>query len=362
MSDYSIYALAEAEVSISNGVVLDGVTQGDGSHLVGQTITLNSNAWEQIFITDGGSDSNFADNDGNQRLDGAQTIFGTSYANGVRIEAEYQFVVEDDDGNEYTLIAVNMNVGPGPAYGTVEGLAFLDAFPPIGETLTITSASEGPPNSGGNATPAGGYAFPPCFAPDTRIAKPGGACSARDIRPGDLIETVDDGPLPVRWVSRHWQVFHPDDDAARPVLIRAGALGPGRPMRDLVVSAQHRMLIGAKRQLPRLAAEEAFTPAAALTDLPQIRSLRGCRKMLWIHFAFDRHAVVRAEGALAESLLLGPMVHQGLPEMDRAALKMVFGEVAQGALNGPPARPCLRAGEVRRRIARARKPDFALAA
>ena len=39
---YDIYVLEENAITISGGVGLDGVTQGDGSHLPGQTITLNA--------------------------------------------------------------------------------------------------------------------------------------------------------------------------------------------------------------------------------------------------------------------------------------------------------------------------------
>jgi hypothetical protein len=36
---FTIYVLAECQMTIDSAV-LDGVTQGDGSHLVGRTITL----------------------------------------------------------------------------------------------------------------------------------------------------------------------------------------------------------------------------------------------------------------------------------------------------------------------------------
>ncbi|MGR3713818.1 MAG: hypothetical protein ACU0A6_11950 [Shimia sp.] len=109
MANYSFWALGESHVSLSGGEQLDGVTQGDGSHLVGETITLNSNSWEQIDVRDAGSDSNFDDNDGNQRLDGAQSFDGVSYGNNTRIEAEYEFVLEDPNtGLTYRVLSVNI--------------------------------------------------------------------------------------------------------------------------------------------------------------------------------------------------------------------------------------------------------------
>ena len=60
-------------------------------------------------------------------------IDGTVYADGTRVEAEYSFVVEDEDGTQYTLIAFNVR-NSSPAYGTVEGIAFRPAgwAPPTG--------------------------------------------------------------------------------------------------------------------------------------------------------------------------------------------------------------------------------------
>jgi hypothetical protein len=76
MADYDIWVLGESQVTISGGGQLDGVTQGDGSHLVGRTITLNTRNWSAVAVTD--NDSNFEDSDNSgQRLDGAQTIDGT---------------------------------------------------------------------------------------------------------------------------------------------------------------------------------------------------------------------------------------------------------------------------------------------
>jgi len=42
-----------------------GQVQGDGSHLVGLRITLNSSNFEELSIRDRGSDRNFDDNDSN---------------------------------------------------------------------------------------------------------------------------------------------------------------------------------------------------------------------------------------------------------------------------------------------------------
>ena len=124
MPDFELYSIAESGMTISGGAQLSGITQGDGSHLVGETITLNTGAWESVIITD--NDNFFADNDGNQSLTNATTYGGVSYSAGDGVEAEYTLTVEDPSGNSYKLIGFNINeAGTSPAYRTVEGLGIL---------------------------------------------------------------------------------------------------------------------------------------------------------------------------------------------------------------------------------------------
>ena len=97
---------------------------------------------------------------------------------------------------------------------------------------------------------------------------------------------------------------------------------------------------------------ESFAPAKALTALQGIRHMKGKQTITWIHFSCDRHEVVIANGCLSESLLLGPMVVNGLTGMERKALSDIFGlaSAPDAALNGPPARECLKVGKVRRHL------------
>jgi len=135
------------------------------------------------------------------------------------------------------------------------------------------------------------------------------------------------------------------------ILIGAGAFGPGILQRDLVVSPQHRILVGGLGQLEGVFDGQVFAPAKALVGLPRIRAMKGKARITWMHFALERHSVVRAGGCYSESLLLGPMVVNGLSGMQRRALDAVFGRAAPGeALNGPAARECLAVGVVAENI------------
>ncbi|MFZ1469459.1 MAG: Hint domain-containing protein [Paracoccaceae bacterium] len=197
----------------------------------------------------------------------------------------------------------------------------------------------------------------PCYAPGTMIGTPDGPRAVETLRVGDLVTTLDHGPQPIRWVNRGQQPLEDVEADANPVLIAAGALGQGRPTQDLIVSPQHRMFIGGGGQLDSWFETESLAPAKSLTTLPGIRHMKGKQSITWIHFACDRHEVIIANGCLSESLLLGPMVVNGLTSVEWRELTAIYGAAStlDGALNGPAARACLKVDDVRRHIAKAKK-------
>lgn len=191
-----------------------------------------------------------------------------------------------------------------------------------------------------------------CYGAGMMIDTPQGPRRVEDVQPGDFVTTLDHGAQEVLWVRA---ADYPLDSLPcdnRPVLIRADALGPARPRQDLIVSPQHRILVGTSDQLGWMSTQEAFAPAKALTELPKVRFMQGKSKITFVHFACARHEVVVANGCLSESLLLGHMVLNGLTPEERETLNTEFrpSSVTYPSLNGPPARTCLTVGEVKRRI------------
>lgn len=195
-----------------------------------------------------------------------------------------------------------------------------------------------------------------CYAVGTMIDTPDGPRAVETLTRGDLVITLDHGPQPIRWTrSADHSLDDVDVDAdAKPVQIKAGALGHNLPAQDLIVSPQHRILVGGAGQLDGVFASEVFAPAKSLTGAPGIRHMKGKDKVTWIHFACDHHEVVTANGCLSESLLLGPMVVNRLSAAERQTVIDIFGPAPtpDAALNGPPARDCLTVGAARPRIAR----------
>ena len=346
MPTYDIYVLGASHVTVSNGGSLSGITQGDASHLAGQTITLDDNAWQAVAIDD--NETLFADNDGNQTLSGAQTLDGIAYADNATVEAEY--AVEVTDGtNTYTLIGFNIREpGAGNPFGTIEGLAFIGAFPPVGVPLTVVGTSEGPSNNSGSATSTESvtYATPPCFVSGTLIATPDGPRPVEALRIGDLVSTVDSGPVPVRWAGR--VEIGPDRlreaPSLRPVTIRAGAFGPARPERDLHVSQQHRILCDGPSVPLSFGTPEVLVAAAHLVDGQNVVIDESAGSVTYHHLLFDRHEVVLSEGLPTESFLPGPAALGSMPCASLVELLILFPELRR--CDGPSpleaARPILK--------------------
>lgn len=292
LAEYSIFALGESHMTISGGAQLDGVTQGDGSHLVGQTITLDSDAWAPIALTD--DDSDFRDNDMSQRLDGAQSFDGVGYANGTIVEAEYGLTLSDGV-NSWEVVGFNLH-NSSTSYATVEGLAFIGGpggFPPVGVPLTVVSARDFPDFQ------VADYATPICYDAATLIDTEAGRRPIRTLRVGDRVRTLDNGLQPVRWVgARRGNGLGP----GAPIEIATGMLGAIAPLR---VSRQHRLLLRTAQAELMFGTAEVFAAAGHLQDGVTIRSLQGLGTT-WMHLLLDRHEVIFANGVASESLYLGP--------------------------------------------------------
>jgi Ca2+-binding RTX toxin-like protein len=173
----------------------------------------------------------------------------------------------------------------------------------------------------GEEITATGFESVTCFAEGTRILTPRGEVPVETLRAGDLVAAPGAGaPLkPVRWVGRmRVDVARGRDRAAvAPVLIRAGALGPGMPARDLRLSPEHALLLQGR-----------LVPARLLLNGTTIVQELWARAVTYWHVELDAHGVLVAEGALAESYLDDGNRH--LFDRKVAALDPDFGAGRQG--------------------------------
>lgn len=346
MPVYSVWILEESNISVSGGKSLDGITQGDGSHLLGETIRLESNDWLETRIRD--NDSDFEDND-NQRLAGKQTIDGAAYDNNTKVEAEYRIVMEDAGGNRFEAVAYNVN-NSSPAYATNEGLAFVgppQGWPPQGVDLTVVEATEGPGSFGQDPIPSADFVVP-CFTPGSLIDTPDGQRPVEDLHTGDMVTTLDHGAQPIRWVGRVSLSAEQlrANPSLRPVRVVMDAFGAGHPQRDMLVSPQHRLVVSGWRAELLFGEADLLAAARHLVNDRTILVAQDVTEVTYIHFMFDRHQVIFADGLAAESFLPGPMTLPALADAARDELLELFPELGLGTARPvSPARPCLKKWE-----------------
>lgn len=311
------YVLGESRISISGGEQLDGVTQGDGTHLLGHTITIDAPDWQEFRIND--NDPFFEDNDSGQKLDGHHWLDGVRLRNNTEVEAEYSLTLSDGTST-WTVIAFNTR-NSDPDYATIEGLAFIGGpggFPPVGVPLTVTAAED----YVGFA--ADDYATPICYARGTAIATDRGARRIETLEPGDLIRTADNGYCPLRWIGRRVAA---GVGTCAPVEIPAGRFGARQPV---LVSQQHCVLIRHAAAELLFGTAEVFLRAAHLVEHGYARLREGIGVEYW-HLALDRHEVIFAGGMASESVFAPggvrggletsffPELREGLPGHDRLA-------------------------------------------
>ncbi|MGR3540278.1 MAG: Hint domain-containing protein [Hasllibacter sp.] len=353
MPDYTIWAVGASDIAISNGGSLSGITQGDGSHLVGETITFDALDLQPVEIRD--NETRFADNDGNQRLDGETTFDGVTYAGGRRVEAEY--ILELTDGTTtWRVVGFNINEPGSPrSYSTVEGLAFIDegnGLPPAGVPLTVVSAAEGPNNGAAQGIEAAGYVAP-CFVTGTRILTLDGEIPVEHLTIGDRVVCRDGGAKPLRWngTTRPPAGRMASDPAVMPVRIPAHAFGTGRPARDLWVSPQHRVLLRGGDTMLLTGEAEVLAAALHLTGRRGIAQRPARAGAAYHHLLFDTHEIVWSEGLETESFLPGESTLPAIPEASRRELLALFPELERAGGPMESARPRIRRWEAEALIA-----------
>ena len=194
----------------------------------------------------------------------------------------------------------------------------------------------------------------PCITPGTLIETDRGAVPVETLRVGDRVLTRDHGLQPIRWIGRR------DLTAAellrnprlRPILIGAGALGPGQPRRDMRVSPQHRLLMTGAH--PELISGEAEVLAPALYFLGQPGIVQDAAAMgvSYLHLMFDQHEIVMSDGIWSESFQPGAQTLSSMEAAQRAELLALFPELSSNPTRAyPAARSTLKRHEVRQILA-----------
>lgn len=170
----------------------------------------------------------------------------------------------------------------------------------------------------------------PCFTPGTVIATPRGERAVEELSVGDRVVTRDNGIQEIRWIGA--KVLDYAHLAAaehlRPILVTRGSLGKDLPERDMLVSPNHRFLVANERTMLYFEEHEVLVAAKHLIDHRTIRPVSPLG-VTYVHFMFDRHEVVLANGAWTESFQPGDHTLSGLGNAQRAEIYELFPELAE---------------------------------
>jgi hypothetical protein len=154
---------------------------------------------------------------------------------------------------------------------------------------------------------------PICFLRGTRIETDEGPVAIENLRIGDRVRTHSGRYEPIKWIGRMSYDRAPGASwrgDVEPVCVAESALSPGVPARDLYVSQRHALLLAGTL----IMAKDLVNGLTITLSAP-----KGLSRLDYLHLEFERHEVVYAEGAAAESMKPSWEERQGfanLPEFE----------------------------------------------
>lgn len=310
------------------------VTSSSNAAIVGNGIINNSdtpNGTEFTYSSGGGTtvtiddtdtfddadpdDNNLFFND-DDRLDHTVTDGGGIVANGSQVDAESTILIRalDGAGNptgpviELTVFSQNNTTSNVWGFGTNAPLVDGTSYVKIGGDNNGTTLYSD---------------FITCFEADTQIKVHSGSKPAKDVAVGDLIWTRNHGYQPVRWVGQTDVVAH---GVFAPVIFAPGVIDNDI---ELIVSPEHRILINDGQAEVLFGTREVLVAAKHLWGLPGVTRQNGGH-VHYVHFMFDRHQIVSANGAACESFYLSDHSVSGVDAAQRQELLALFPSLADG--------------------------------
>lgn len=181
----------------------------------------------------------------------------------------------------------------------------------------------------------------PCFTVGTFILTPHGEVPIEHLEVGDLVETLDNGPQPVRWIGRRTVAAK---GSLAPIRFRENALGTHR---EITLSPLHRVLIQDAWAELLFGEEQVLVVARDLVNDTSIQRVPG-ETVDYVHLLFDDHQILFSEKLPTESYLPGPQTASSFDPEIVAEICAIFPELdpVSGTGYGPMARRGLRSFEV----------------
>ena len=368
MTDYTIRAYSYADVGLNDPRPAFDPNQAGGSTLPGKSFTYDSSKMSPMSLTFRDDDGIMQDNGGTANASG-QTYDSSEYmvnfngntsstytgSGNVDWNAFAKYTMTGSDGSSFQvyLIARSNPASGGRTSLKADGTAtdntsayYFVFTQPLKNGVTYTYGTWS------------AYADMPyasalvCFARGTLIETDRGAVAIEDLAKGDLVMTRDNGLQPIRWVGS--RVLSSDElalnERLRPIRIRAGALGHGLPITDLLVSPQHRVLVRSHIAQKMFGAPEVLVAAKQLCQIDGIDIAYDIASVEYFHMLFDRHEVVISNGAETESLFTGPEALKALGPASAEEIFAIFPELRDRD-HAPSSARLMASGRLARKLA-----------
>lgn len=282
------------------------------------TLTLIAGATPTLIeVTD--DEIIFDEVDGSQVLTDTVNIDGTTVTAGTSINTAYD-LINTTTGHKVTSFHFG---GDGYQQGAVDGIVSTVSLQP-GTSYTFNTERTSHQKNNEYED------YVACFTGQSMIKTDTGLVAIKDLKVGDMVQTLDHGFQPLRMIltrqlSSIELIVKPN---LRPVLVTAGALGKNIPEQDLLVSAQHRFLANSPVVERMFGEQETLISATKLTALAGIDVSGDFSTVTYYHLVLDQHEIVFVEGAPTESYYCGPMAISGLNSEARKEIETLFPEIA----------------------------------
>ncbi|MEM9716731.1 MAG: Hint domain-containing protein [Pseudomonadota bacterium] len=268
-------------------------------------------------------------------LDATQTVSAPVAFSDLEDNTFREFVATWDASTRTLTITLDGQ----PAGSATFSQAQIDALFPDGEAFIGYTGSTGSRTNEHRVTTPEFTGVLICFCEGSKILTADGYVPVEDLQVGDMVETVDNGLQPIRWIG-HKSVSGSGDYA--PIRISKQVFGSED---DLYVSPLHRILLTDPKLGIYFDSDEMLVPAKYLVNETSVTRAPQDR-VVYYHFLFDQHEVVWANGVKAESFYPGQTALDSLSESAQQEIYSIFPELkARVKADALPARPVAQAAE-----------------
>ncbi|MFC0408993.1 Hint domain-containing protein [Roseomonas elaeocarpi] len=265
-------------VGTSGGDLKEGTDRDDALLGLAGNDVLFGKGGDDVIDGGSGNDTLYGGTGNNLLYGGAgdDVIYADANSNNIIVGGEgYDTAVFQGSASDYTVNGIGDN-----SYTVVNNTTHYSSFLQEIEAISFQST-----------TPL------PCYVTGTMIETRRGAVAVENLRAGDEVRVVSGRQgewAPVSWIGfRQVDLLrHPRAEAVQPVRVLAGALGNNLPVRDLVMSPDHCLLI-----------DGLLIPVQHLVNGQTIVQERARAAVTYWHVELPQHDAILAEGVAAESYL-----------------------------------------------------------